>query len=196
MAVRPDSCGPWRRRARARRRRGPPVTPWMRPSTRLCRLSAASPSAIKPRDETVGSRRRPGLLDAKLLDAADLRRLAIVEPTVEGRADPEIGRHRLHHRFAELALAQHEFGQLRAQAEEGHPVVARRATHDAGGIASVVLDDDPLPFAATRKRRSADAPRTRATHRSRRRRARRRRRKARRACRLAPARRSAADRRR
>ena len=82
------------------------------------------PVGIKPRDETVGSRRRPGLLDAKLLDAADLRRLAIIEPAVEGRAYPEIGRHRLHHRFAELALAQHEFGQLRAHAEEGHPVFA------------------------------------------------------------------------
>src|SRR6202795_3594352 len=96
---------------------------------------------VEPSDQAVGARRGPRLLDPELLDAADLGRLTIVETPVQGRTDPQLGRNRLHHRLAKLALAEHEFGELRAQAEKRQPIVPVQASRYSSGIAGVILDD-------------------------------------------------------
>ncbi len=115
-------------------------------------------AAIEARDQTIGARRSPGFLDAELLDAADLGRLAIVETAVQRRTDPQFRRHRLHHRLAEFALTQHEFGELGTDAEERHPVVAGPAADDTAGVARIVLDDHALPVAGARERRQPVRP--------------------------------------
>ena len=79
---------------------------------------------IEPRQQPVGARRRPGLLDAERLDGAELHRLEAIAAGGERGRDPEVRRDGPHHLVAEIVLAQHEFDQMRAHGEETEPEAA------------------------------------------------------------------------
>ena len=123
---------------------------------------------VEARDQPVGAGWRPRLLNAELLDAADLGGLAIVESATERRTDPQMRRHVCHHPCTKGMLPKDELGELGSQRKERHPIVAvdaaarsapdsrrnsspalaaafRRAIESAEAMLPGLADEDALP---------------------------------------------------
>src|SRR3979411_3158258 len=93
--------------------------------------------------KSVRAGRRPWLLNAELLDPADLIWFAVVEAATQRWADPKLRRYCFHHALTKAALPKHEFGELVLKPKKREPIVAVRTAHDPCWVTREILHEGP-----------------------------------------------------